>query len=60
MKFEDAMYNCLLRRATLVAFDSENEFENNYWTNSTYFQTAFDMGLELHVVKQIAPNLIIF
>jgi hypothetical protein len=51
MTYEDAMYNCLLRRATLVAFDGENEFPNDYWRNSIYFQTAFDMGLELLILK---------
>jgi hypothetical protein len=44
MNFEDAMYNCLLRRATLVAFEEEKEL-NKYWHNGSYFQEAFDMGL---------------
>jgi hypothetical protein len=46
MNFEDAMYNCLLRRANLVAFEERGEM-HEYWQNSSYFQNAFDMGLFL-------------
>jgi hypothetical protein len=44
MNYEDAMYNCLLRRATLVAFEEKSEL-NKYWYNSSYFQNAFETGL---------------
>jgi hypothetical protein len=44
MSYEDAMYNCLLRRATLVSFETDSEL-NKYWYNSSYFQNAFDTGL---------------
>jgi hypothetical protein len=47
MNYEDAMYNCLLRRATLVAFFERVELEeiHEYWKHSTYFQNAFEIGL---------------
>jgi hypothetical protein len=45
MNFEDALYNCLLRRADLVAFDEVEESISNYWPKSTYFQTGFQTGL---------------
>jgi hypothetical protein len=47
MNYEDAMYNCLLRRATLVSFNQKVEDEeiHEYWKYSTYFQNAFEIGL---------------
>jgi hypothetical protein len=52
MSFEDAMYNCLLRRANLVAFNEEEERINGYWYWSTYFQTGFNTGLKSLNKKQ--------
>jgi hypothetical protein len=49
MNFEDAMYNCLLRRSSLVAFEEDSEL-HSYWFNSTYFQNAFDLGSSLGFV----------
>jgi hypothetical protein len=46
MDFESAMYNCLLRRMELVAFDENIEY-NDYWKNSFFYQRAMGLGLKL-------------
>jgi hypothetical protein len=43
MTFADAMYNCMLRRMELVAFDMPGEL-HEYWTNSSYYGKALNIG----------------
>jgi hypothetical protein len=43
MTFDDAMYNCLLRRMELVAFDRPDEL-HRYWNTSSYYEKAMGIG----------------
>jgi hypothetical protein len=43
MNFADAMYNCLLRRMELVAFDRADEL-HRYWNTSSYYGKAMGIG----------------
>jgi hypothetical protein len=44
MNFEGAMYNCLIRRMELVAFDMAEEL-HEYWTQSDYYPRALKIGI---------------
>jgi hypothetical protein len=43
MDFAAAMYNCLLRRMELVAFDTKDEI-HSYWMRSNYYAQAMSTG----------------
>jgi len=42
--FRTALYNCLVRRLELVAFETESELSANYWTNNKEYQEAMETG----------------
>jgi hypothetical protein len=50
MTFAEAMYNCMLRRMELVAFDTPNEL-HSYWINSSYYSRAMGMGEYLSAIS---------
>jgi hypothetical protein len=57
MTFSEALYNCLLRRMELVAFDMTNE-THDYWTYSSYYGRALNIGkLKLNALAQFLLTL---
>jgi hypothetical protein len=52
MTFAEAMYNCMLRRMELVAFDQPEEL-HEYWTYSGYYGKIMSIGISLFLSSAI-------
>jgi hypothetical protein len=50
MDFGSAMYNCLLRRMELVAFDTDKEL-HPYWSQSSYYGKTINIGKNSRKIK---------
>jgi hypothetical protein len=46
MTFAEAMYNCMLRRMELVAFDKSKEL-HEYWSESSIYGKVMSIGMSL-------------